>query len=209
MLFIKSWREQLGWKDNKKRLNFQICHAHHNSIASRDWAHGRKRNEWANTEVISRGEPVRVHPSGDARMVLVDTKSFLFGHGTLKISLQTENHLNGWLSVVIHLWTICWCFDRQPRCRGRTVDASPERWWFYTAETDNTSSRMGAAAWTPGYMWKAYMESNHKWVAKGKISQRRPGLWLVKARQVYISKDSACSREIYMQGPQSISLIDG
>lgn len=36
-------------------------------------------------------------------MVLVDTKSFLFGHGTLKISLQTENHLNGWLSVVIHL----------------------------------------------------------------------------------------------------------
>lgn len=32
-------------------------------------------------------------------MVLVDTKSFLFGHGTLKISLQTENHLNGWLSV--------------------------------------------------------------------------------------------------------------
>ena len=46
-------------------------------------------------------------------------------------------------------------------------------------------------------------------VAKGKISQRRPGLWLVKARQVYISKDSACSREIYMQGPQSISLIDG
>ena len=36
-------------------------------------------------------------------MVLVDTKSFLFGHGTLKISLQAENHLNGWLSVVIHL----------------------------------------------------------------------------------------------------------
>ena len=32
-------------------------------------------------------------------MVLVGTKSFLFGHGTLKISLQTENHLNGWLSV--------------------------------------------------------------------------------------------------------------
>ena len=32
-------------------------------------------------------------------MVLVDTKSFLFGHGTLKMSLQTENHLNGWLSV--------------------------------------------------------------------------------------------------------------
>ena len=33
-------------------------------------------------------------------MVLVDTKSFLFGHGTLKISLQTDIHLNGWLSVV-------------------------------------------------------------------------------------------------------------
>ena len=147
MLFIKSWREQLVWKDNKKRLNFQICHAHHNSIASRDWAHGRKRNEWANAEVISRGEPVRVHPNGDARIVLVGTKSFLFGHGTLKISLQTENHLNGRLNVVIHLWTIYWCFDRQSRCRGRTVDASPERWWFYTAETDSTSSRMGAAVW--------------------------------------------------------------
>ncbi len=29
-------------------------------------------------------------------MVLVDTKSFLFGHGTLKMSLQTENHLKGY-----------------------------------------------------------------------------------------------------------------
>lgn len=56
-----------------------------------------------NAEVVSRREPARVHLSGDARMVLVDIKSFLSGRGTLKISLQTENHLNGWLSVAIHL----------------------------------------------------------------------------------------------------------
>lgn len=36
-------------------------------------------------------------------MVLVDTKSFLFDYGTLKISLQTEKFLNGSLSVGIHL----------------------------------------------------------------------------------------------------------
>ena len=44
-----------------------------------------------------------VHPSGDTKIVLVDIKSFLFGCGTLRISLQTENHLNGWLSVERHL----------------------------------------------------------------------------------------------------------
>lgn len=48
-------------------------------------------------------------------MVLVDTKSFLFGHGTLKISLQTENHLNGWLSVVIH-------FDEESGKRGTGIE---------------------------------------------------------------------------------------
>lgn len=158
-------------KQAPNELNLQICHTHHNFITSEDWVRGRKRSKWTKAEVISRREPVGVYLSGDVKMVLVDTKSFLFGCGTLKISLQTENHLNGWLSVEIHLWRIHWCFDRRPQRRGGTVDVSPERWW-YTTETDNASNRMGTVAWTPGYMWKAYMESNHKQVAKGKLIQQ-------------------------------------
>ena len=34
------------------------------------------------------------------------------------------------------------------------------------------SNRMGTVAWKPGYMWKAYIESNHKQVAKGKLIQQ-------------------------------------
>ena len=56
-----------------------------------------------NTEVVSKRELVGVHLNGDARMMLVDIKNFLFGHGTLKISLQTEKFLNGSLNIVIHL----------------------------------------------------------------------------------------------------------
>lgn len=48
-------------------------------------------------------ELVGVHLNGDVRMMLVDIKNFLFGRGTLEISLQTEKFLNGSLNVVIHL----------------------------------------------------------------------------------------------------------
>lgn len=36
-------------------------------------------------------------------MMLVDIKNFLFGRGTLEISLQIEKFLNGSLNIVIHL----------------------------------------------------------------------------------------------------------